>query len=294
MCAALYVINFLLLAIAAVRIVTASGEVRDQDSVFMAAGATTMEQTSAGATQSRDILPPEILGVQDILAYEGETVSYRSGVTVKDDMDENPELTVDSRQVNLTRAGSYRVTYYAADASGNRTSVSANVTILPREEGFVDLETIYASADAALGVIITEEMDTEEQVHAIYTWSRNTCRYAGHSDRTDWRQTAYTMLTTGTGDCYGFFSVTKLLFERLGIPNMDVVKVKNHDTDSEHFWSLVSVDGGETYYHFDATPRLGQVTQLCLVTDGVLDEFSRRNSGSHNRDTTLYPATPEV
>jgi len=101
------------------------------------------------------------------------------------------------------------------------------------------------------------------------------------------------MLTTGTGDCYGFFAVSKLLFERLDIPNMDVVKVKNSEDDSEHFWSLVSVDGGESYYHFDATPRLGQTGPFCLITDRELDAYSETHDGSHNRDTSLYPATPE-
>ena len=97
-----------------------------------------------------------------------------------------------------------------------------------------------------------------------------------------------------SGDCFGYFAVTKLLFERLGIPNIDVRKVKNFDGDSDHFWSLVSVDGGKTYYHFDATPRVGDGDDFCLVTDAFLDAYSDSHKGSHNRDKSLYPATPEV
>jgi hypothetical protein len=82
------------------------------------------------------------------------------------------------------------------------------------------------------------------------------------------------------------------MFERLDIDNIDVRKVKNYEGDADHFWSLVSVDGGETWYHFDATPRIGG-GDFCLITDEALDEYSVNHKNSHNRDKSLYPATPE-
>ena len=294
----LYAVNILLLAASAFKAFSAVEEARLQQGMFPTAGATTVETPQlpnpVSPTQlGGDIYAPEIHGVRDLQSYEGEPISYRMGITVTDDQDLSPVLTVDSSQVDLTRVGSYTVTYHAEDSSGNRSSAIATVTVLPREENFVDMADVYAAVDAALGVIITDDMDAEAQVRAISAWCWKSCRYAGHSDRGDWRQAAHTMLTTGTGDCYGFFAVSKLMFERLGIPNIDVVKVKNSETDSEHFWSLVSVDGGETYYHFDATPRLGQTEPFCLVTDRELDDYSESHNGSHNRDTSLYPATPE-
>ena len=295
LCRMLYIINALLLVLAAVKISCSVEANREPGGMVLSVGATTVE---AGSVQTQTEAPedtraPLIQGIREILAYEGDAVSYRQGIIVTDDCDPAPELSVDTSQVDLSRAGSYTVTYFARDAAGNTSTGTAPVTVLAREAGYADLETIYASADATLGVIITGDMDVREQVEAIYRWSWKSCRYSGHSDRGDWRQTAYTMLTTGTGDCYGFFAVTKLLFERLGIPNIDVVKVKNSENDSEHFWSLVSVDGGNSWYHFDATPRLGQTEDFCLVTDAQLDAYSRNNRGSHNRDTSLYPATPE-
>ena len=83
----------------------------------------------------------------------------------------------------------------------------------------------------------------------------------------------------------------KLLMEKLGIPNIDVVKVKNSPNDSNHYWSLVSTAGGETYYHFDMTPRNFPI-EFFLVTDSVMDEFSEEHGGTFNRDKSLYPATP--
>ena len=105
---------------------------------------------------------------------------------------------------------------------------------------------------------------------------------------------AYRVLKGNSTDCFGYFAVTKLMFERLGIPNIDVTKVKNYEGDSNHYWSLVSLDGGETYYHFDATPRKGDGDYFFLLSDAELDEYSDAHKKCHNRDKSLYPATPEV
>lgn len=241
----------------------------------------------------RDTEPPEISGVSDFTIYEGDTIAYRGGIVVTDDSDPQPVLTVDSSQVDLNSAGTYTVTYTAADTSGNQSIVQATVTVLSKAEGYVDLDTIYSAADALLDEIIRENATVTQQVHDIYAWARLNLSYGGSSDRADWRQAAYIMLTEGKGDCYGFFAVTKLLFERLGIPNIDVLKVRNSADDNDHFWSLVSVDGGKSYYHFDATPRVGDGDNFCLVTDAFLDTYSAEHGNCHNRDKSLYPATPE-
>lgn len=251
------------------------------------------EEPPAQSTGPRDTQPPQIIGFQDITVYSGDSVSYLNGVTATDDLDPAPQLNVDSREVNLSKPGTYTVTYTAADASGNLTTATANITVLPKEPGYEDLETIYTLADDLLALILEGTTNIQEQVEAIYKWARTDIRYGGHSDRDDWRQTAYTVIQEGQGDCYGFFAATKLMFERLGIPNIDVQKVRNHESDSDHFWSLVSIDGGEHFYHFDATPRYGDGDNFCLVTDAFLDAYSDENKGSHNRDKSLYPATPE-
>lgn len=240
-----------------------------------------------------DTQAPRIEGVQDFLIYEGDTVAYRDGVTVTDDMDAAPVLTVDSSRADLSKAGVYRVTYTASDAAGNTQSETSTITVLEKKEGYAALETIYAAADERLATLLTDDMTVKQQVEAIYNWARSSLGYSGHMDKTDRFQGAYTMLTGGAGDCFGYYAVTKLMFDRLEIPNIDVRKVKNSEDDSDHYWSLVSVDGGETYYHFDATPRIGEGDDFCLVTDAFLDAYSAEHKNSHNRDTSLYPTTPE-
>lgn len=240
-----------------------------------------------------DTLAPRIKGVQNFLIYEGDAVDYRDGIIVTDNVDVEPVLTIDSSQADLSRAGEYQVVYTATDAAGNTHSEISTVTVLEKKEGYAALDTIYAAADERLAALLTEDMTVKQQVEAIYSWARSSLGYSGHMDKSDRFQAAYAMLTGGAGDCFGYYAVTKLMFDRLEIPNIDVRKVKNSEDDSDHYWSLVSVDGGETYYHFDATPRIGDGDDFCLVTDAFLDAYSAEHKNSHNRDTARYPATPE-
>jgi len=295
MSASLYALNLVLLVFAAVRVFSCGSAAATENKILAKqdpiSGAI---QTEAALTPGGDREAPVIDGVKDLFVYTGDPVSYRSGVTVRNNSDRGPSLDIDSSKVDLSTPGTYQVVYTSSDESGNQAVETATVTVLPKEDNYVDLETIYDAADKVLKGLFWEGITPREQVGVIYTWARENLSYGGHSDRTDWHQAAYTMLTQRKGDCYGYFAVTKLFFERLGIPNIDVEKVKNSEKDSNHFWSLVSVDGGTSYYHFDATPRVGQTIDFCLITDELLDEYSDANNGSHNRDKTLYPATPEA
>lgn len=250
------------------------------------------DETEPTPPTEPDDQAPEISGVQNMLVYLGDTVSYRKGVTVTDNQDENPQLSIDSSQVDLSTEGSYEVVYTAEDAAGNSTSVSMTVTVLEKTESNVDLEKLNKDVDAVLAKIITEDMTTKQQVKAIYKWARNSLGYSNY-DGNDWLKAAQHMLDKRTGDCFNYFAVCKLMFERLDIPNIDVKKVKKTSGASNHYWSLVSVDDGENYYHFDATPRKGDGDDFCLVTDDFIDKYSKAHNYSHNRDKSLYPATPK-
>lgn len=247
-------------------------------------------QLTATLNIVHDTQVPVISGVVDIDAYEGESVSYRTGVTVTDDLDPTPMLTIDNSQVNLSQPGTYSVSYTATDAAGNLSTVTASVTVHEKKEDFIDPEVIYQEADRILAQFITEDMTTREKVEAVYVWVRTHNTYFNHTEKGDWLQAAYKFLQTSKGDCYGFFAANKLLLHRLGIPTIDVTKVKMDILDSNHYWLLVSIDEGETYYHLDNVWS----SQLCLVTDAVLDSFSiLYGDNCFNRDISLYPATPE-
>lgn len=240
-----------------------------------------------------DTEAPVIEGVQDHHdLYTGDSIAYRSGVTVTDDQDTAPQLQIDSSGVNLDQPGKYTVIYTATDHAGNQAVVTSEVNVYEKPESFVELEVIYAAVDAKLAEIVTDDMTDYEKVKALFYWIRHNTTYVNMTHTKDWMQVGYEMLTTRRGDCFSFFALNKLMLERLNIPNIDVVKIKNNERDGGHYWSLVSVDGGKTYYHVDITPRVDE-TLFLMVSDSFIDNYSAKHYGCFNRDTTLYPATPE-
>lgn len=237
-----------------------------------------------------DTTAPQITGVKNIVTYAGDAVAYRNGITATDDYDKNPKLEIDSSAVDLSTPGTYKVVYTATDAAGNTTKQEATVEVLVKQANHVPVETIYARVDAILEQFITDDMTDLEKAAAVYVWTHRGDHliYGSAPDRTDYLQTAYEFLDTKKGDCFWFFAIQKLMFERLGIPTIDVKKVKNFPSDSNHYWLLVSVDQGKTYYHFDNVWS----RYLFLVTDSKLNSFSKSCNNCFNRDESLYPATP--
>ena len=245
----------------------------------------------------KDTQAPVITGAKDLEVYVGDAVSYKSGVSVTDDMDAKPELKIDNSKVDLTKPGVYEVTYTATDATGNTCApITVKLTVKVKPENFVDPEVIYAKADSILEKFIRDDMTDREKAEAVYVWTRRSVHLTYGSapkgfdhESADWLQTAYQLLNKDVpkGDCFYFFAVQKLLLQRLNIPTIDCEKI--YDGDSHHYWLLVSVDGGKSYYHFDNVWS----KELCLVTDAQLNAFSAAvDSHPFNRNESLYPATP--
>ena len=246
-------------------------------------------QVTAALTIVADQLAPEIQGVKNLETYVEDSIAYRSGITVTDDQDPAPLLEIDNSQVDLSTPGDYTVTYTATDHAGNVTTATANVKVYPKKDDHVDPETIYAAIDKILAKFIREDMTPRQKVEAVYCWVQMHTKYANHSEKDDWLQAAYKFYITRKGDCYSYFALNKLMLQRLGIPTIDVVKVKNFPEDTNHFWLMASIDGGETWYHVDNVWSMN----LCLATDAQLDESSAKANNCFNRDRSLYPATPE-
>lgn len=265
------------------------------DLVFRAVDAAGNETTVATTiTVTDDAAAPVIYGVHEIAVYVGSSVNYTSGVRVVDDKDTAPKLTVDDSAVDLSTPGTYPLFYRAVDLTGNVTEQETTIRIEAKPEGCAAEEDVYAAIDEVLGKITAADMTQEAKVRAVYSWIRSNFTYAGSTLRTDEVQAANELMNEGRGDCFHFFSLGKLMLQRLGVETIDVRKVKNHDGDTDHYWSMVTLDGGESWYHFDATPYPWDPTDFCLVTDGYLDDFSAGHKGYFNRDTSLYPATSEA
>lgn len=218
--------------------------------------------------------PPLIAGVSDLSTGVGEGVAYRSGIVVTDDVDPAPVLSVDSSRVDLSRAGSYPVTYTATDFAGNKSSVTVTLHVY-RE--LVTKEMVTNLLDKKLAPVIGVGMTTEEKVRVVYQFVYQSVAYENKSDKSDWVRAAYYGLTTGYGDCFTYFSLSKACFEYLGIENLDIQRTVGL-VPERHYWNLVNLGGGE-WYHFDACHLLDkQQPWGCLLTDAQLESYSKNRA----------------
>lgn len=247
---------------------------------------------SATVTVIRDDTPPQIMGVTEISIYLGSTVAYRSGIMVTDDTDSAPVLRVDSSGVDLSRPGTYPVIYTASDCVGNTSVRETVITVREAPRSYVEADVILAAADRLLEKIIRPDMTIREQIWAIYDHLDRGYYYVNDSDKSDWMQAAYRLMQTQRGDCFSFYSLSRLLFDRLDIPNLTVRRRDNAWRSGDHWWSMVSLDGGESWYHYDSTPHMASTMETCLVTDGDLERFNRSARGYYDWDREAYPATP--
>ena len=243
-------------------------------------------------TVIEDVTPPQIMGVTELSMYIGSTIAYRKSIIITDDTDPVPKLAVDSSKVDLSRPGTYPVIYTATDCVGNTTTRETSITVKETPKNYVEESVIWEAADKILAKILKDGMTTKEQVKAIYKYLDRNCSYVNTSDKSDWMQAAYKLIKTQRGDCFSFYAFSRLMFERLGIPNLTVRRIENPWRTGNHWWNMVSLDGGETWYHYDSTPHLAGMMETCLVTDTDLDRFNQSAKGYYYWDRDAYPATP--
>lgn len=244
------------------------------------------------STDPADTTAPRILGVNRLSMFLGGTIAYRSGILVTDDTDPAPMLTVDSSQVDLSTPGTYPVIYTATDSSGNAANTATTITVVEAPDTRVDESVINEKADKILSRIITDDMTPEQQVNAIYDYIESHHYYIADFDKSDYMQAAYLMMTENRGDCFGYYAIARLFFERLGLPNLSVTRLENEVRTSSHYWNMVSLDGGETWYHFDSTPHLTYPTRTCLITDADLEAFNELMPNYYYFDQNSFPRTP--
>ena len=78
------------------------------------------------------------------------TSTALSWVNVSDNIDENPQLTLDDSLVNTSSAGTYTITYYAEDNAGNVGTLEIQITVSEENED-PEIITYYASAQGLNG-----------------------------------------------------------------------------------------------------------------------------------------------
>ncbi len=246
-----------------------------------ASGNKTEADATLNLVEEYDITPPVIEGQLDKVVYVGKSASFKSGVTVTDNVDTDIEVQVDSSHVDLNTPGEYTVIYTAEDSMGNMDLVEGKITVI---EQLYTEEQVYALADEILANIIKPDMSDYDKAHAIYVWIQGNIGYSESEDRDDWLKGAYDGLTNRHGDCYNYFAVGKALLTRAGIKNEDIEIIPT--ATRHHFWSVI--DCGEGWRHFDCTPRHDKTFKGFYITDEDLMAYSNQHYRSHNYDREKY------
>ena len=139
-----------------------------------------------------------------------------------------------------------------------------------------------------LAPLVKEDMTAMEQARAVFDYVHDNIRYTGTSDKSDWMTGAYDGMTTGKGDCFTYYAVSRALLTALGIDNLEVQRIEG--TSSHHYWNLVNC--GDGWYHFDACPRSMKMPSFLsfMVTDQQVADFTAM-AGRHyyDFDDTLLP-----
>lgn len=240
---------------------------------------TTKEAT---LTLTVDDEAPTVVG-KDFQIFIGDSVAYKTQVSVSDNIDPNPSIEVDTSAVSTDKEGTYPVVYTVSDAAGNQTQFTLKITIM---EHAYSQEKLNAMCDQILGGIISDGMSKEAQCRAIFNWIHGHIGYVNSSEKGDWIKSAVDGINNGGGDCYVYFSVSKALLTRAGVKNMDIERIP--EGNEMHYWNLVDLEDGNGWRHFDATPRVGH-PDLFLRTDEWILEYSRTHDNCHNYDKSKYP-----
>ena len=217
---------------------------------------------------------PQFSGLSDLYIQIGSSISYKTGVIATDAQDGQLKFTVETGGLDVKIAGRYTVYYTAEDADGNRL-VAPRTVVVESPTG----QAVRELAQAELNHIITPDMTRDEQIFAVFKRARYYVYYTGNSDKSSVENAAYEGFTKGSGDCYTYYAMVRVMLDMLGIENLEVTRVGG---TSHHWWNLVLFEDGK-YYHVDASPpgvKIASIhhermteseTQLYTNSDGVVN-----------------------
>lgn len=228
-----------------------------------------------------DVTAPELTVPECVNAYIGGVTSYMDGVTVSDDYDPAPEVSVDLSQVTTDEPGVYVITYIAEDAHGNTSAASADLILEQMPEVYLERSEVYG---IAADVLYNEVLDGEpisnftdvEVAFRIFEWAHRNIGYTGTSDKSDWTIAAVDGFNTHTGDCYTYYACCRAMLDVAGIEN---VRVERYPiTSSPHYWNLIKIDG--QWYHCDATTFMDVAGFVFMQIDSELDNHHEFNGAT--------------
>ena len=100
---------------------------------------------------SLDSTAPTFTGVDDATVKVGASFDAKAGVTATDDVDGKVEFTVDG-SVDTSKAGTYKLTYTATDAAGNKATVTRTITVAALAPATPAKPTVKAASTSSVTV----------------------------------------------------------------------------------------------------------------------------------------------
>ncbi len=247
---------------------------------------------AAGEKETKDTTPPVITGTHDIEIFEGDTISYKKGIEVTDDVDGNVKLEIDHSAVKPDVPGTYEVIYSATDSAGNRTEVKVNVLVKSIAN---DIERLVnEKVDEVIAAVVKDDMTAREKAYAIFLWCRDNLSYKSDEKDFTYEEACYAALYDRSGDCYVSYALLDVLYKRLGFETMMLKRVGG---TSNHYWNYVNY--GECWYHCDCIKRHTGTKAYddywCFMqTDAQVDAYTAlRGSSMPNCYTYDKSAVPE-
>ena len=234
-----------------------------------------------------DNTPPVITGTKDISGFTGTSITYREGVSVTDDYDKNPSLSIDTSKVDLNKPGVYKVTYIATDFSGNKATAEIQVEITKKPKSYVEQEDVDKVAQKILNKITTPDMTQKEKALQIVWWCRYNINYIAKADSTSRNRAAYDALTKRTATCYGYACAVREMLNLCGIENMFIKRYPWRH--SIHYWNYIKIDG--EWYHCDSTPRKGYNSYFFMYTSTEIQNFHHSGWYGYVFKVKNYPAS---
>ena len=245
-----------------------------------------------------DEAPTFVAFPEELEADVDTTIIWRSMVSAEDNSG-MVELSLDTTGISLNKPGTYTVFFVAKDPAGNETRQEVKLTL---HDNSVTKEMMDQVCAKIVDKIITEDMTTQEKLHAVYKYVVSKISYTSEGVHDDVRREAYLGLTTRkNGDCFTFCAASEELLSYLGYETqivrrrLDLVKEYGN-----HFWVLVNCGTEEEplWYHHDASPHSKPFNlETYMMTDAQLKAYTNYRAGNSSKkhyytfDTSLHPAS---
>ncbi len=192
-----------------------------------------------------DDIPPVINGAKAVLNVQrNSTPDYLYGIKAVDHMTGEAVVHYDDSKVDLSREGTYYVTYTATDRVGNTAREIRQVNVIHNQE---DTKALVASIADKLSDDPEKIRDyVQLNVHHSWDWGGEDPVWSGFQNM--------------HGNGYVHAMCLKALYDYKGITSQLI-----WTTDKNHYWLVVQMSDG-SWRHMDATP-LSQHMLYSKMTD---------------------------